>query len=99
MLDRPLHSACPPPRLRPGSRPPRPGRIQPPNHSVLGAALHEPASPGAWAPRSPLAPGFGKVQSFGAQRRRAGPGRGLAGGGTEEAGGAEGKELASTRGC
>lgn len=46
---------------------------------------------------NPPAPGFGKVRSFGAERR-AGPGRGLTGGGTEAAGGAAGEELvASTR--
>lgn len=45
----------------------------------------------------PRAPVFGKVRSFGAERR-AGPGRGLTGGGTEAAGGAAGEELvASTR--
>lgn len=99
MLDRPLLSACPPPRLPPGSRLRPPNRSLPPEYSVLRVALHGPGSPDAWAVCTPLAPGFGKVQSFGAQRRRAGPGRGLAGGGTEEAGGAEGKEpVASSAG-
>lgn len=97
VLDRRLHSACPPPRLLPGSPLGPPNRILPPEHSVPSAALHGPGSPNAWAPCTPLAPGFGKVQSFGAQRRRAGPGRGLAwGGGTEEAGGAEGKEFVAS---
>ncbi|MEJ1278950.1 hypothetical protein NN561_009875 [Cricetulus griseus] len=54
--------------------------------SKRGGSLHTPA------------PGFGKVPSFGAERRRAGPGRGLTGGRTEGAGWAEREELAASTG-